>query len=142
MYIRWKYYLRKDRSRTIRAEVVRSFRDCVKDEPRNRTVCYLGSIRECDLSDAAALLSFWQTVDRKLSMLLIPVSQEMRLKSKLAKRIPRPAGSPAMYTSLWKENMHQLASSVRHQETEDVDAESPSLTELGQWLTELLRRVG
>lgn len=137
--------MRKDGSRTIRAEVVRSFRDCVKDEPRNRTVCYLDSIRERDLSDAAALLSFWQTVDRKLSMLLIPVSQELLLKSKLAKRIPIPVGITSLLRIPRNELSKQFGTYNKPESDstgEVIDAETSSVNELKSYLTELLRRVG
>jgi hypothetical protein len=145
MYIRWKYYSHSDRSRSLRPEIVESYRDVLTREPRNRTLRYLGSFRERDISNPKVLYLYWRLIDEKLSLLRLSPKDEQSVRDRLAERIPRVVGGPPLREELWKESTRKLVNYDRPQinlTSKEGDAESPSVAELERCLTELMRRVG
>ena len=145
MYIRWKNYLHKDRSRSLRAEIIESYRDCVTGEPRNRTIRYLGSFRERDFSNRKWLYLYWRLIDEKLSLLRLAPEDEQSVKAKLAERIPLPPTSLELRRN-HRKSAPQLTSSANYLDknapNDKTDTDSPSVAELSRFLTELLERVG
>ena len=51
MKVRWKYYLRNDGGRSMRAELVRTYWDKVMQKARSQTVAYLTTIQEKHLNN-------------------------------------------------------------------------------------------
>lgn len=78
MHLQWKEYELKNRQRSLRAEIVKSYRDKVTGQPRNKAVGYLGSIRESHIKIALARRFFWWQVEAKLSRLLIPTIEKRK----------------------------------------------------------------
>jgi hypothetical protein len=145
MKIRWKYYLRKDRSRSIRAEIVRTFWDKVMQKTRSQTVAYLTTIQEKHLNNPIKRELFWQAADRKLALLLIPVREELRLRLRLAEKVPRPGKFiPVRATHQHREGppLESSCTSSSSSRQGEADAETPSVAELERCLAELMRRVG
>lgn len=144
MYVRWKREETKRRGTVLRAELVETFRDEVTREPRSRYLAYLGSIREDQVNDRYAQLQFWKRLDRKLTSLLMPVSQEMRVKLKVSQHVPKPAGYPAM-RSLFREAYLSPALEAASPESKaaarEADDVSPTMAELVREFTALLKRL-
>ena len=93
MYVRWQRKKRVDRrgqGPLLCAVLVESRR--VEGEPRQRTVAYLGGIREgCVESKLAHHVHFWQNVTQRLDQLgddLGPGKRE-RVEEVIAKRVRR-----------------------------------------------------
>jgi hypothetical protein len=59
--------------------------------PRQRTVCYLGSIRE--RYRTAHRQAFWVTVDQRLAALDIPIATRQAVEGQLAQQVPRPTAA-------------------------------------------------
>ncbi len=104
MYVRWKRQRRRDVKRwdggrganmlleeqwLLSAWVVASHR--VDGAPRQRTLAYLGSIREGRLTDAGWAALFWASADRKLGALNLPDPQRETLEARLTERVVRPS---------------------------------------------------
>jgi len=136
MYVRWKYYLHSDKSRSLRPEIVESYRDVLTGMPRNRTIRYLGSFRERDFSNPKALHLYWRLIDEKLSLLRLSPEDEQKLRSKLVQRIPMPYVSltrpPAYNTSM------QPVSDAKEAETCEG---LPNASKLKRFIIDLLKRV-
>lgn len=143
MKIRWKYYLRKDRSRSLRAELVRTYWDKVMQKARSQTVAYLTTIQEKHLNNPIKRELFWQAMDRKFALLLIPVREELRLRFKLAEKVPRPGKFIPVRTTRRHREGPPLESSCTSASRSrgETAADSPSVAELGKELSELLRRI-
>ena len=101
MFVRWKrqaltgrsvkYYASKGRSKDkLTAILVESHR--VDGRPRQRFVCYLGTIREWTVLDRVYwhLVDFWISADKKLDDLQIDQDARQKIETKIAERIPRP----------------------------------------------------
>ncbi len=93
MFVRWQRKQRVDRKRLgplICAELVESRR--VDGAPRQRTVAYLGGIREgCIESALGRHVKFWRDVTQRLDQLgdgLAPAVRE-KVEEALAKRVRR-----------------------------------------------------
>jgi hypothetical protein len=145
MKIRWKYYLRTDRSRSIRAELVRTYWDKVMQKARSQTVAYLTTIQEKHLNNPVKRELFWQVVDRKFALLLIPLREELRLRLKLAEKVPRPGkfmSVQAKYQHREGQLLESSSTSTSSSKRGEADAESASVAELERCLAELMRRVG
>jgi hypothetical protein len=73
---------------------------CVRIEgkPRQKVVCYLGHIKERDISSTAHRLRFWATVDRTLDALRLETSKRPLIEQKIALTVPRP--SPAEWSKM------------------------------------------
>jgi hypothetical protein len=93
MYIRVKEdKLRdKERSTSLRFEVIQSYRDQVSQRPKSRLIVYLGSIRQTDLNKAPKQELFWRKVDLRLGRLSLSLLDEQNIRNNLRKRVPRPA---------------------------------------------------
>jgi hypothetical protein len=102
MYIRWKRQRRRDvkhweRGAGTRIEeqwllsawLVEAQR--VDGAPRQRTIAYLGSIRESRLTAAGPASWFWSSVERKLDGLNLSDHQRATLEARLTDKVPRPS---------------------------------------------------
>lgn len=131
MFVRWKRKRRKDSShwerpdpdtRAVRvytpefllsAVVVESVR--IDGKPRQRTIKYLGSIRECKLDpdNKSGIFHhgyFWRSVDANLAELELPESERVRIVAILEDTVPRP--DPEARARAWQETEDRLASIV------------------------------
>jgi hypothetical protein len=89
MYIRWyRHPLRRRQDSRQWVALVESVRTA--HGPRQRTVCYLGSIRECYRMAPAHRQAFWATVDKRLAALDIPAMTRQLLERQLVQQVPRP----------------------------------------------------
>jgi hypothetical protein len=82
MFVRWK---RREGARS--AVLVESVRTA--DGPRQRYLCYLGSITAGRERSRANAVKFWESADRGLAG--IPEAERARVAAELAKAVPRPA---------------------------------------------------
>lgn len=89
MYILWRKYPLKNGECSLRAEVVKSYRKGGSGEPRNKLVCYLGSIRENRLSNPIARAYFWLEVNTKIARLLVTANEKESLRSQVRSRVPQ-----------------------------------------------------
>jgi hypothetical protein len=89
MHILWRTYELKDGQRSLRAELVKSYRDKVSGNPRNKIVCYLGSMRERLISDGVVRAFFWWKVEVKLAQLLLSAGEKENIRRAISRRIPR-----------------------------------------------------
>jgi hypothetical protein len=102
MYIRWKRQRRRDVKRydqgpgmrteeqwLLSAWLVEAQR--VDGAPRQRTIAYLGSIREGRLTAAGPASWFWSSVERKLDALNLSDHQRAALEARLTDKVPRPS---------------------------------------------------
>ncbi len=93
MYVRWRRKQRSDRKKLgplLCAELVESRR--VDGAPRQRTVAYLGGIREgCIESALGRHVKFWQDVTERLDQLGdgLTVEEREKIETALAKRVRR-----------------------------------------------------
>jgi hypothetical protein len=92
MFVKWRKETLQDRARsvTLRAEIVKSFRDPVTTKPRSQFIAYLGSIKESYCSVPVAQERFWREVEAKLSLLHLAPEDEQNIREKLLARVPRP----------------------------------------------------
>jgi hypothetical protein len=88
MYILWRKYPLKNGQFSLRAEVVKSYRDRISGEPRNKLVAYLGSIREKRLNNPIARAYFWLDVNTKIARLYITATEKESLRFQLKARVP------------------------------------------------------
>ncbi len=88
MHLQWKEYELKNRHRSLRAEIVKSYRDKVSGQPRNKAIGYLGSIRESNIKHPLARRYFWWQVETKLSRLLISAADKEKIVGAISERIP------------------------------------------------------
>jgi hypothetical protein len=91
MHILWRTYELADGQRSLRAELVKSYRDKVSGSPRNKIVCYLGSIRERLINNKVVSAFFWWKVEMKLSRLLLSTGEKESIRAAIGRRIP-PTG--------------------------------------------------
>jgi hypothetical protein len=102
MYIRWKRQRRRDIKRyewgagtrieeqwLLSASLVEARR--VDGAPRQRTIAYLGSIREGQMTEAGPASRFWSSVERKLDELVLSDDQRATIESRLTDKVPRPS---------------------------------------------------
>lgn len=92
----------------LRCELYESRRNEDK-QPRIHFVKYIGSISENDFDDALIINRFWQRVDNKLRSLKLSEQAEIKIREKIAARVPRPseeAVNKAM--ALWKKKYYRL----------------------------------
>lgn len=88
MFILWRRYSLKNGEFSLRAEIVKSYRDRKTGDPRNKLVMYLGSIRENKISNPIARAYFWLEVNTKISRLFISANEKESISSQIRKRIP------------------------------------------------------
>ena len=88
MHLQWREYELKNRERSLRAEVVKSYRDKVSGQPRNKAIGYLGSIRESNIKYALARRYFWWQVQAKLARLLISAADKAKIVGAISERVP------------------------------------------------------
>lgn len=88
MFILWRKYQLKNGQFSLRAEVVKSYRHKISGEPRNRLVCYLGSIKEQAIDTAIARNFFWLQVNVKLTKLRLSITEKENLRRQINKRVP------------------------------------------------------
>ncbi len=82
MYILWRKYPLKNGELSFRAEVVKSYRDKISGEPRNKLIVYLGSIRESKINNPIAQAYFWLTANAKISRLYISTNERESIRSR------------------------------------------------------------
>jgi hypothetical protein len=87
MFILWRKYPLKNGEVSLRAEVVKSYRDKISGEPRNKLVCYLGSIREKRLNSSIARAYFWLEANSRIARLFITANEKDDIRSQVRKRI-------------------------------------------------------
>lgn len=88
MHLQWKEYKLKNRQLSLRAEIVKSYRDKVTGQPRNKAVSYLASIHESNIKYALARRYFWWQVEAKLARLLIPALEKKKIIDAIRRRVP------------------------------------------------------
>ena len=94
MFVRFRKQELRKGSVSLRVELVESYRDAAKgDDPRNRYIAYLGSIREDDCSDPRTQYRFWRSIEARLSRLCLSVDDEKAVREKVQARIPRKSWS-------------------------------------------------
>lgn len=91
MHIFWRTYQLTDGQHSLRAELVKSYRDKVSGDPRNKIVCYLGSIRERLISNSVVRSYFWWKVEMKLARLLLSAAEKENIREAISRRVPRAA---------------------------------------------------
>ena len=89
MHILWRTYELNNGQRSLRAELAKSYRDKVSGEPRNKIVCYLGSIRERLISNSVVRAYFWWRVEMKLARLLFSAAEKEGIRNAISRRVPR-----------------------------------------------------
>jgi hypothetical protein len=103
MFVRWKHYKRSSKKKYIRdgkcgwldpqgsellvAVLVRSER--VNGKPRQRTVAYLGSIREDHLGEVGLRNRFWESADEKIETLALKAEERQKCEAALLTRVAR-----------------------------------------------------
>ncbi len=88
MHLQWKIYELKNGQRSLRAELVKSYRDKITSLPRNKVVCYLGSIRESNLKFSLARDYFWWQVNIKLYRLSLSATERKKIIENISERVP------------------------------------------------------
>ncbi len=88
MFILWRKYPLKNGEFSLRAEVVKSYRDKISGEPRNKLVCYLGSIKETRLNNPIARAYFWLDVNTKIARLFMSATEKESIRSQVKARVP------------------------------------------------------
>jgi hypothetical protein len=131
MYIRWRTYELADRGRSLRAEVVESYRDKTSGQSRVRVLSYLASIRERLLPVPAYRARFWKQAEAKLRLLAISEDDGRKLRETLGRRVPRPDHGRAA-------TARPPARGVRREESVPPRRESPEK----ELLTNLAVRLG
>lgn len=131
MYVRWKRRRRKDhyhyeydhlepeatRARKViepqwlrAAWLVESVR--VAGSPRQRTLAYLGSVRECYLAPdnryrVFHCTYFWRSATAKLDALALEAGERARIEAALEAVVPRP--SAEAFAQAWAESEARIA---------------------------------
>lgn len=94
MFVRFRRQELKKKGSTLIAELLESYRDARKgDNPRNRFIAYLGSIRERDCSNPVACVKFWRGVETRLARLRLSADDETTVREKVQARVPRKSWS-------------------------------------------------
>jgi hypothetical protein len=88
MYILWRKYPLKNGEVSLRAEIVKSYRDKISGEPRNKIVCYLASIREKRLNNPVAQAYFWLEVNSKIARLFVTANEKDHIRKQIRDRVP------------------------------------------------------
>lgn len=88
MYILWRKYPLKDGGFSLRAELVKSYRDEISGNPRNKLVSYLGSIRGNKLNNPVARAYFWLDANTKIARLYITANEKESIRSQIKTRVP------------------------------------------------------
>lgn len=88
MFILWRKYSLKNGEFSLRAEVVKSYRDEISGEPRNKFVSYLGSIRKNRINNPIARAYFWLEVNDKISRLYISANEKESIRFQIKLRVP------------------------------------------------------
>lgn len=89
MFILWRKYPLKNGEFSLRAELVKSYRDKSSGEPRNKLVAYLGSIRENRINNPIARAYFWLQVNDNISRLFITANEKESIRSQVGRRVPK-----------------------------------------------------
>lgn len=93
MYVRWRRHKRAEKRGEDRwllaASLVESQR--VGGKPRQRTICYLGSIREDRLSEVGPRRWFWESAEARFDRASIPNYDWPQIAAVLEARVPRPS---------------------------------------------------
>jgi hypothetical protein len=63
----------------------------INGKPRQRTLAYLGSIRDRHLESPWARHWFWREVSRRLDALTLPKQERVRIEARLLAVVPRPS---------------------------------------------------
>ncbi len=122
MYVRWKKRLRKRASQgepsyLLSAALTESHR--VNGKPRQRTIAYLGSIRnECiDLPFCLPRRDFWQRVTTRLDALDLSASERATIEDVLGRVVPRPSeeeiAAAEVEFAQYRQTLRALMSAVR-----------------------------
>jgi hypothetical protein len=94
MFVRFRMQELKKGGGTLIAELLESYRDPRRgDDPRNRYLAYLGSIRERDCSNPVACVKFWKNFETRLARLRLSTDDEKAIREKVQARIPRKTWS-------------------------------------------------
>ena len=73
----------------------------VNGKPRQRTVAYLGSIRDTHVEDAGCRGFFWCEADRRLSELGLSDDERGRIDARLSAVVPRPTLDEVLAVEDW-----------------------------------------
>jgi hypothetical protein len=88
MFILWRKYPLKNGEFSLRAEVVKSYRDKISGETRNKLVCYLGSIKEKRVNNPIARAYFWLDVNTRIARLFITANEKESIRLQIKARVP------------------------------------------------------
>lgn len=106
MFVRWKRYQMKigkyDYEQTIgceripkpryrlRCELLQSYRND-NGKPRSRTLAYLGSIEEKEMTRILSQSTFWYWVEKKLERVELSPEDGVKIRQQIEKRVPCPS---------------------------------------------------
>ena len=94
MFVRFRKCELRKGGKTLRAELVESYRDeRTGGNPRNRFIAYLGSIKEQDCSNPVVQMKFWRGVETRLARLRLSTDDENIVREKVQARIPQRSWS-------------------------------------------------
>lgn len=88
MFILWRKYPLRNGEFSLRAELVKSYRDEISGEPRNKFVSYLGSIRKNRINNPIARAYFWLDVNTKIARLFMSANEKESIRSQIRARVP------------------------------------------------------
>ena len=117
MFVRWKSRARKrhhryghpETPRLLTAVLVESHR--VDGKPRQRTVAYLGSIRDDLLDEADVRWLFWRAMAARLDALGLPSAERARAEAAILDVVPRPTEGESVAAT--KARQAAIAAGVR-----------------------------
>lgn len=106
MFVRWKRYKKKigkyDYEQTIggeripkpryrlRCELLQSYRND-NGKPRSRTLAYLASISEAELTRILSQSTFWYWVEKRLERVEISPEDGVKIRQQIEERVPLPS---------------------------------------------------
>jgi hypothetical protein len=96
MYVRWRKDKLKSGDVSLRADVLRAYRNPMSGKPTSELVGYLGSIRRSELLNPAKREMFWQEVEGKLRQLPLSKDEASKIKRSIRRTVPRHAPTSAL----------------------------------------------
>lgn len=140
MFVRFREYKLARGGKSLRCEVVENYRDRCSGKVRQRSICYLASVREHWAKYARVRNEFWKRVDEKLSGLPLSESDAQKVRAVIEKRIPRAFRPAPRRSSTRKPANAGNAGSVQMQTlSSPAEAHEQTTEEL---LADLRRRLG
>lgn len=142
MFVRFREYNLVTGHKSLRCEVVENYRDRCSGKVRQRSICYLGSVKGRWLRYPRVRSEFWRRVEDRLSALPLSESELRKIHSAIDLRIPRDA-TAALHQGL---GSNDVAKSNTAEATLQPPSSSPAAQAPEQSVEELLadlqRRLG